>query len=225
MNKIKKPMPSVKSTDKEKMICPGCGECTKRFSNSEEYLKKRKCKCHYKSTDSQKEIFRHKRIKNAVMQYHDAFRRLSEGELKRVPNKYWIDDLPTPPSITRDKITYEQGLAIVRRLEAEETNDWEKQFRERFGNGKIGWMGSGGSGLGLGLAEIEIKAFISEALLSQRREIIEEVKEKIEKARPIFFTHEGKKTLDRDIKIRNQLRKEILDDLLLTLSEEIKERV
>lgn len=28
------------------------------------------------------------------MQYHDAYRELNETELKSIPNKYWIDDLP-----------------------------------------------------------------------------------------------------------------------------------
>ena len=38
----------------------------------------------------------HIRIKNGVRQTHTAYRELSESEVKRVPNRYWVDDLPKP---------------------------------------------------------------------------------------------------------------------------------
>lgn len=39
-------------------------------------------------------IYRHIRIHNGVTQFFDAYRPYSELEIKRVPNKYWTDDLP-----------------------------------------------------------------------------------------------------------------------------------
>lgn len=42
-----------------------------------------------------RKIFRHLRInRDHINQYFDAYRLYSQFEIKRVPNKYWKDDLP-----------------------------------------------------------------------------------------------------------------------------------
>jgi len=42
-----------------------------------------------------RQIYRHLRIKDEVMQFHDSYRELSEPEITNLPDKYWTNDLPS----------------------------------------------------------------------------------------------------------------------------------
>ncbi len=58
-----------------------------------------------------KQIYRHLRInKDQIHQYFDAYHPYSEFMLKRVPNKYWKDDLPKDNGIRITNIFIDETL-------------------------------------------------------------------------------------------------------------------
>lgn len=60
--------------------------------------------------EEERTVYTHLRIKDGVRQFHKAYSELSEEEVKRVPDKYWVDDLPSPSSLpTECKVHDMQG--------------------------------------------------------------------------------------------------------------------
>ena len=57
------------------------------------------------------------RIKKSIRQFHYTYRLLSESEIKQIPNRYWIDDLPPDPQ------TYQQALQDVLAVMSKEKKD------------------------------------------------------------------------------------------------------